>query len=79
MSTPPKTKKELYGELVDKLAPLWERDVWLMENAQIRWRWARSTDDWLVQHRDDNQTNIEEYRAKCQHLLRLYQNTEELV
>ncbi|MDP3794168.1 MAG: hypothetical protein Q8R07_05490 [Candidatus Uhrbacteria bacterium] len=73
-----KTKKELYEELADKLAPMWERDAWLMEHAQIRWRWSRSADDWLVKHRDD-ETGVEEYRVKCGHLLRLYQSMDELV
>ena len=74
-----KTKKELYEELADKLAPLWERDAWLMEHAQIRWRWARGVDDWLIQHRDDEQVSTDQYQMKCRHLLQLHQSVGELV
>lgn len=74
------TKSDLYTAMAEKLAPLWERDIVLLDvetttGRRDLWTYARTIDDWLVTYRDDDRVGVEQYAKNCDRLLNLYRVT----
>jgi len=65
-------KIEQYTLLANFLAPLWEKDLWLMEHEPEKWQKARDLDDQLVADKEST-CSISAYRVRCLELRALYE------
>lgn len=66
------TKEQAYHRLADALVQFADLDVLMSERDPQRWQEARVVDDWLIRHKHDDRTSLNEYRWKAMELRRIY-------